>query len=86
MRSMTLSSVASLMVRACAGVQVVVEHQHRRVVLQRARHQLLDLALADEVARIDLLPLLRDHVEHAHAGGAAQLLELGQARVRLLDA
>ena len=62
--------------------EIVIEHQHGGVGLQRARHQLVELALADEEARIDLLPALRHHVEHAHAGGAAQLLQLGEARLR----
>ena len=61
----------------------MIEHEHRRVVLERANHELFDLALADEVLRIEIGPTLTDHIEHLHAGRARELFELVNAHVGL---
>ena len=63
--------------------QIMIEHQHGGVGLERPQHQLLHLALADQPARVDLRPLLRHHVLHAHTRRLAQLLQLGDARLRV---
>ena len=59
-----------------AGRQIGIEDQHLRVELHRAHQDLLELAAADEELGIRLGPALVDHVEHAHAGGAAELAQL----------
>ena len=79
MRSSTLSSVASLMARAWPGREVVIEDQHLGVELHRAQHDLVELAAADQELGVDGGAALHHEVEHLHAGGAAQLLELADA-------
>ena len=76
---MTLSSVASLMVRACAGCQLVIEDEHRRRrAAARAARPPRACPCRRGTADRPAGGCCVDHVEHPHAGGAAQLLELGE--------
>ena len=59
-----------------AGRQVRIEDHALGAELHRAEQDLVELAAADERARIDLGAALHQHVEHLDAGRAAQLAEL----------
>ena len=56
--------------------QVGIEDQHVGVELHRADQHLFELAAADQVLGIGVGPALLEDAHHAHAGGAAQLLQL----------
>ena len=64
------------------GSQIPIEHEEVGSERHRAHQDLLQLALADQRAGIDLAARLQDHVEHLHVRGARQLLELLQRSLR----
>jgi hypothetical protein len=69
-----------------AGRQVLIEDHRVGAELHGAHQDLLQLAAPDQEARIRLRPALDDDVERVHAGGAAELAQLGDARVRVAAA
>ena len=69
-------------VAACEGVRSLVEDEQVRPELHRAQDQLLELAPADEVARVGLPAHLEHRVQHLDAGGARQLLAARAATPR----
>ena len=64
-----------------AGREIGIEDHDLGAELHRAQQDLVELAAADEELRIGLGPALDEHVEHLDAGGAAQLAQLGDARL-----
>ena len=66
--------------------EVGVEDDQVRHQLHGAEQDVLQLPLADERARVDLVPVLQRGVHHLDAGGAGQLLQLLQRRLALLAA
>ena len=65
-------------VAALRGAQVAVEDDDVRHELHRAQDELLELALAHQVARVRLTAHLEDGVEHLHPGGAREFPQLAQ--------
>src|SRR5690606_40173888 len=66
--------------------QVVVEDQHLDVELHRPDDELVDLAAAEDVLRVDAVTDLQDGVEDLDAGRARELGELSEALLRLAGA
>ena len=84
-RSITLRSVASSMARACAGVR---SRSKMATVARLAwpEHDLVELALAQHGARMDLRALLAHRVGHLDPGRAHQLQHLLEVLVLSRDA
>ncbi len=62
--------------------EVAIEDQHVREALHAAKHDLLELALADQVTGVHLRAYLQDLVQDFYPGGAGELPQLGQPRRR----
>ncbi len=69
-----------------AGREVGIEDDDVGAELHRAQQDLVELAAPDEEPRIGLGPALDQDVEHLDAGGAAQLAQLGDARLLVAGA
>ena len=86
-RSMTRRSRRSARLRACAGREVVVEDHEIDVELEGADHELLELAGADQRARVDLRPRAAAiDVDDLDAGRARQLAQLRDGVVGVVGA
>ena len=78
-RSSTLRLVSSAMCRLCDGLRSWSKTRRSAIELHRAQVQLLELAAADEVARVRLAAHLQHRVQHLDAGGARQLARARRA-------
>ena len=56
----------------------LIENHEVDTALERVDHEFLELARADDIARIDAIALLGDRVDDLYAGGARELDELGE--------
>ena len=64
--------------RHLRGREVAVEDEHVGVALEGAEHHLVELALAEHEARVDLIAHLGDLVDDDHTRGAGELAEFTQ--------
>ena len=64
--------------------QIAIEDDQLGAVLQTAQIELLELAAADQRARVQLLAALQNRVEDGHSGRARELLQLFERFLRRL--
>ena len=77
-RSTTRVLRASSSARCCGRIELVVDEQHLRLRVRVGLLELLELALADIGARVGALAVLDDLGDRLDAGGARELLQLGE--------